>query len=307
MLKFLAVFTVFLIGTHASLPTSAHAADNPNQASPPRTESQRTTPLFPVIGMDKVTPAEHSVTITKIPPVSIVRNWIDWGVWVFSGLLVIVGFLQVWILGRTLGAIKRQAVTMESQAEHMDTQTDILFKSVSIAETAQQNAINKERPRLSIEIKDFVFGEISVLNYELTCHGTTPAYVQSSWELTSLTAIPDFPWTKSQYGISLGDLPEVVSVGTIKGFVFIMGTDDCGFLTEDSQREALDNGGLYLHFRVRIVFKDIFDDMQEHEYLLSKVYGLKNAESDSSSVGNMLGLPSYPGWGDSVYKYGQNE
>jgi hypothetical protein len=196
---------------------------------------------------------------------------------------------------------------MEAQAENMDTQTDILFKSVSIAEIAQQNSINRERPRLSIEIKDFVLGEIPAVNYELTCHGTTPAYVQSSWEMTSLTPIPDLPWPKEQCGFPLKDVPDVIPTGTIKGFAFIMGKDDCGFATENSQREALDKGELYLLFRIRIVFKDIFDDEREHEYLLSKVYGLNYGRLETGSVEEMLELQVYPGWRDSIYGYGQNE
>lgn len=57
--------------------------------------------------------AEHTVGISKLPPVSVTKDWADWGVWVFSGLLVAVSFLQVWLLWRTLGAIKRQADIQE--------------------------------------------------------------------------------------------------------------------------------------------------------------------------------------------------
>src|SRR5258708_1212904 len=45
---------------------------------------------------------EHTVGISKLPPVSVTKDWADWGVWVFSGLLVLVGFLQVWLLYGTL-------------------------------------------------------------------------------------------------------------------------------------------------------------------------------------------------------------
>lgn len=48
---------------------------------------------------------------------SVSRDWADWGVWVFSLLLVVVGGLQVWFLYRTLGAIKRQADLMDQQGE----------------------------------------------------------------------------------------------------------------------------------------------------------------------------------------------
>lgn len=295
MLKFLSVCKVFLAVILAATPALA------------QTVGSSATPPLPTVGAEKTPLTEQPVAVTKFPSVSISRDWMDRGVWVFSGLLVVVGFLQVWLVWRTLGAIKRQAAIMEAQAEQIDMQTDILFKSVSIAETAQQNAINKERPRLSIEIKNFVLGEIPVINYELTCHGTTPAYVQSSWEMTSLARIPDFVWLKTAYGFPLKDLPEVVPSGTIKGFVFIMGSDNCGYPSGNSQMEALEKGELYLHFRVRITFKDIFDEDREHEYLFSKIYGLNKGKTYSDSVNEMLGMPLYPGWGDSAFKYGQDE
>jgi hypothetical protein len=215
-------------------------------------------------------------------------------------VLVILTFVTLIVLSIYAWDTHTLAKTSKVSAEAAE-------RSSKAASGQMQFMIRKERPQLSIEIKDFVLGEIPVVNYELRCHGTTPAYVQSSWEMTSLAPIPDFIWLKSAYGTPLRDLPEVVPTGTIKGFVFIMGTDDCGYSTEVSQKESLDKGGLYLHFRVRIVFKDIFDDEREHEYLFSKVYGLNRGKSESGSVGEMLGLPLYPGWADSIHEYGQDE
>ncbi len=54
---------------------------------------------------------EHSIVIRELPPVTIntLKDWADWGYWGFSLGLLIVGGFQVWLVWKTLGAIKRQA------------------------------------------------------------------------------------------------------------------------------------------------------------------------------------------------------
>jgi hypothetical protein len=61
------------------------------------------------------------VRISQIYGVPVRENGIDWRLWVFNGLLVIVGGFQVWLLYRTLGAIKRQADIMDVQARATET------------------------------------------------------------------------------------------------------------------------------------------------------------------------------------------
>ena len=61
----------------------------------------------------------QSVSIRKLPAVSISKDWADWGVWAFSFLLVVVGGFQVYFLYRTLEAIKRQADAMDAQLQAM--------------------------------------------------------------------------------------------------------------------------------------------------------------------------------------------
>jgi len=64
---------------------------------------------------------EQSVTLTKVPPITIVekeKTWkdhlFDWGPWVFNLLLVGVGFLQVVLLQRTWATINRQTEIQEA-------------------------------------------------------------------------------------------------------------------------------------------------------------------------------------------------
>jgi hypothetical protein len=58
---------------------------------------------------------QQSVAIRELPPVSVSKAWADWGYWGFGGLLVIVGFLQVWLIKRQADLMGRQAALMKEQ------------------------------------------------------------------------------------------------------------------------------------------------------------------------------------------------
>ncbi len=58
---------------------------------------------------------QQTVRISEWPPVSITKGWTDYTYWFFSLCLVVVGGLQIWLLNRTLGAIKSQADSMARQ------------------------------------------------------------------------------------------------------------------------------------------------------------------------------------------------
>jgi len=82
----------------------------PNPISPPSTHSnpsvsmrQPTAAMVPPETNKASEIAQNSISVSKLfPPLTVVtkRDWADWGYWVFGGLLVIVGFLQVWLLRR---------------------------------------------------------------------------------------------------------------------------------------------------------------------------------------------------------------
>jgi hypothetical protein len=64
--------------------------------------------------------AQHTVGISKLPPVTInapKRDWADWAYWGFNLLLVTVGGFQVYLLYRTLEAISAQASEMRRQVD----------------------------------------------------------------------------------------------------------------------------------------------------------------------------------------------
>lgn len=154
------------------------------------------------------------VFISKLPTVSVTKDWADWGVWVFSLMLVIVGFLQVCLLWGTLNAIRRQADDMTRQVDlafgqlramheqiaEMSVQTDVLERSVDVAkesaEAAKKSAdaallnaqvvINSERPWLFIKIEISAArydgaGLVDNLGFSVSFHnyGKTPAEIVS--------------------------------------------------------------------------------------------------------------------------------
>jgi hypothetical protein len=143
----------------------------------------------------------QQVAVVSLPVVSVAsdyKGWVkrlyDWGPWAFAFLLVIVGGLQVWLLRQTRDEIKRQANTMQEQAEdarasvaaaalvaqetlaaikrqadsmgtqagHMENQARFLGDSVAETRRSVNAAIeqlmmvkDKERARLEIDIEKF--------------------------------------------------------------------------------------------------------------------------------------------------------
>jgi len=168
----------------------------------------------------------------------------------------------------------------------------------------RQFMISKERARISMEIVSYEFGEIPMVKYKLICHGTTPASIVSSWQSTELMAISDIPWPTYAYGTQLIDLPSVVSNGTTDGYTFIMETDRDPSNSPKIER-AISDGEKYLHFRVRIVYRDIFSE-DLHEFTVNKIFGVETKLSVQGNTVEMKHLnKGFAQWRDSAYKYGQ--
>jgi hypothetical protein len=119
--------------------------------------------------------AENSVTVTKLPPVTIDtrRDFFDYGTWGFNLLLVLVGALQVVLLCLTLRLIRHQAreatrqrVWMSRQWQAMQgqlaqmissgKQTDDLIKE-AISQTANMDAqLEQMQSQTRLSVRPFV-------------------------------------------------------------------------------------------------------------------------------------------------------
>jgi hypothetical protein len=190
--------------------------------------------------------AQQAIRVTELPSVSVhpQRDWADWGYWVFSGLLVIVGGLQVWLLLRTLNQVRRQADIYDQQRLQMikaGEQTDKLI------ETMRDTAIREQRAYVclshaKIEFRQERAPEIQVY---MKNFGKTPAYDVRWWihvwiaEYPLREKLPEPPST-FQTAVSIfapgGDphimvtrhdppIPEdmMSHVGTEKGTIFVYG------------------------------------------------------------------------------------
>ena len=186
--------------------------------------------------------AQQAVRVTEFPPVSVTKDWADWGVWAFSGLLVLVGFLQAWLLKRTLKYVRRQTHEMrhqrhemwrqrnvmegqlktmqdqlgqiQRQASEMEKQTRHLEISVTAAKTSADIAARTSVPTLVID--KFESGDVGAASLEATLqypkvrvviknYGQTPAFLRS-WNVVftcePLPAVPNY-WIGPSDGIVL--------------------------------------------------------------------------------------------------------
>jgi len=176
------------VGTAASVQTKS--APNQEESLPPPApiETKDNRPAENDNRKEHHENAEHDVGITKLPPVTVnptKRDLADWGYWVFSLLLVVVGFLQVWLVYRTLGAIRRQADLMDTQTAASVTASAAAMKSAEAAKENVEVFISKERARLRIEVEKLKLeppGEYSIQEiwHRVANHGSTPAFVVDS-------------------------------------------------------------------------------------------------------------------------------
>ena len=109
--------------------------------------------------------AQKPIRVIELPPVSITKDKLDRIYWLFSALLVVVGFLQVLLLFQTRRAIEKQANKMEEQRAVMASQLGAIQQQAvateSAAATAQESIdlaraqfnlmMEKERARISIK------------------------------------------------------------------------------------------------------------------------------------------------------------
>jgi hypothetical protein len=125
----------------------------------------------------------HDIGISKLPTVTVnppKRDLADWGYWAFSGLLVIVGGFQVWLLFRTFEQVRRQADIYEQQRAQMvkaGKQTDELL------ETMRDTAIRELRAYVCMSSAQigFMRERAPEIHVRIKNYGKTPAYDVRMW------------------------------------------------------------------------------------------------------------------------------
>jgi hypothetical protein len=126
----------------------------PNKTSDNRTPATSTKPVIDANtapnhetrGNGQATDnAQNPIVVGKLPSVSIAKDWLDWGGWIFSIFLVVVGALQVWVL-------IRQANIMGKHAKHLENLAMAAGNNAKAALLNAQAVANAERPWLIVDI-----------------------------------------------------------------------------------------------------------------------------------------------------------
>jgi hypothetical protein len=133
--------------------------------------------------------AEQPVTVSKLPPVSITKDWTDRFYWLFSGLLVVIGGLQIWLLVRQLDTINRQADIAEQQKNQMiqaGEQTERIISQMKETEVRDLRAyIGVSKVMLGLQKPDTPRGIVEIKNF-----GKTPAYKVKQWAAIAIHSHP---------------------------------------------------------------------------------------------------------------------
>jgi hypothetical protein len=87
---------------------------------------------------------QQAIRVRELPRVSITKDWSDWGIWAFNGLLVLVGAFQLLVLWRQAKIMKAQAEIMAEHAAHLkglvSAAEDNARAASAAAEAASKNA-----------------------------------------------------------------------------------------------------------------------------------------------------------------------
>jgi hypothetical protein len=185
--------------------------------------------------------AEQLITVGKFPPVSITKDWTDRFYWGFSGLLVVVGGFQIWLLIRQLKIINRQTDIAEQQRTQMaqaGEQTERIIAQMKETEVRDLRAyVGVSKILLDLENMQVPEGLVEIQNF-----GKTPAYkvrhntaigIQTYPPSAPLPEIPQperasvtviFPQIKNLGKVALKKpLPQGFIVGTPNLTVYVYG------------------------------------------------------------------------------------
>jgi hypothetical protein len=220
---------------------------------------------------------EEQVKLTSLPPITVTdrkKTWLDhfynWGPWVFTGLLVIVGFLQVKtmirqadLLSGTLTEIKTQAEHMASQVEEMKGQSSILGKSVAAAQASANAAndnleliIKERRAHIRIECDDISFANRSPLtdgvSYRVVFYGPTVAFILNSAAQASISSSKSPPAGTIFGGMRL---PKIISPGAEPI------PQNAWFYKRlsDGEIAQIEGGQCFIHLNGFIQYRDVFE------------------------------------------------
>jgi hypothetical protein len=309
MLKYLAIFVVLVIA-------QAPATTSPlkSEATPLRTPEQRIAKDSSSENrQNQSTPHQNNQTTPKLIPVHVLTAApvcdeacqqarenlkIQGKLELFTGGLVLVGFLQVgtmiwqaWLLRQTRNDVHTQAGQMQRQTEILDKSVAAAQKGADAAEisaiaskisaeAAKENIEafeNKERARIRIEISDLWLAS-GLFNRPLKLtifhHGSTEAFVSNHGVSLQLTDSEIAPETAG-IEVSMDKLPPVIEPKTPP---IEIGPNFLSFFN-DSEIAEVKNGTKFAHLYGFIEFTDTFE--KPHRVSFRKRWYVTNVKNFS--------------------------
>ena len=207
--------------------------------------------------------AGNAVTVSKLPTVSIGKDWADWSYWGFGGILVMVGSLQVWFLYGTLKAIQIQARHMERQTKILEDSVSTAQKSADAAFAQVEAAKSTQRAQLRIDFVDpeWSFNEESGgyrVRFRVILDGITRAYVLSDSIIAYIAQRPREKGAWMAMGLPRNFTPELSPYfgDTILKTNQVMPETE----TDPSKVLLAKEGKLAVFLNGSILYRDIFGD-----------------------------------------------
>jgi hypothetical protein len=278
------VFAVLLSVVQTTAPIPRQTPDNPastngNVQEKTKDKDTPTNPTPPLVNQDQSkTPngdakqqgthdAEHSVAVSKLPPVTVLptkRDWADWGYLAFSCLLVIVGALQIWLLQRQLRTIDRQTNIAEQQRTQMvqaGEQTERIINQMR--DTAQRQL--RAYVCVSSALLKFLRPEVPEIQVHFKNCGQTPAYELRGWihiwvEEYPLKVLLPQPTEDLRKGVDI--------LGPNRESIFVIAKDP-PVPTQSLRLLGTMSGTIYVYGEIR--YTDVFGEKRWTKYRL--IYG----------------------------------
>jgi hypothetical protein len=237
---------------------------------PPPTVDQRATDKNENATDNKRTDdAQQPVRVIEFPPVSVTKDWADRAIWIFSGLLVIVGGLQVWLLAATLSAMRRQGLSMRRQTTHIRRSASAARKSANAAAATvkimQETAEKQLRAYVYVVAASRQSDGIRepTLRVQIKNAGQTPAYdcVRYAVEAVSPT-FPQLPENFETFPVKLEKYKSPIPPGESVEIVTTAVQPDPRQIGEISRSKA----AIYLFGKIE--YRDAFGNSRESTFRL---------------------------------------
>lgn len=247
--------------------------------------------------------ASQPIVITESAPMP-KKDWWDKaaviGAWVlvdYTLLLVIAGSAGVFAAVKTLKAVERQATVMRGQIAEMSAQTEVLNKSVDVAQknatAAEQNvAIFRSKERARIEVREpngmakLSPNILPRIIFIIELKGLTPPTIidaRAFAQLSESMEPPEFT------GTFIPPIAEIKTLSLENRVVEASSWVLPQLSVTQEDIDCLEQGKKFIHFWGKIVYRDVFYDVFPEERITAFRYCFGYSQS---SLHRGLGISS---------------